>query len=210
MTPAMRALPVTIRELAGELRVPPEGRILDYGCGHSGHRRLFRGVEYVGADLAGNPHADLEIAPEGMLPVGADSFDAVLSTQVLEHVPDPELYLSECRRVLRPGGRLLLSTHGMMVFHPSPEDYWRWTRPGLERIVRGAGFELVRFVGVLGPASTGLFLIHLAVDRRMPQPLRLPLAILVQALTAIAERVSPDSHERDAMIFALVAEKPSA
>ena len=55
------------------------------------------------------------------------SFDAVLSTQVLEHVADPGALPAERFRVLRPGGRLLLSTHGIFVYHPDPDDYWRWT-----------------------------------------------------------------------------------
>ncbi len=59
----------------------------------------------------------------------------MLSTQVLEHVTDPRLYLAECHRVLRPGGPLLLSTHGIMVYHPDPVDYWRWTGAGLQRAV---------------------------------------------------------------------------
>ncbi len=80
----------------------------------------------------------------------------VLSTQVLEHVDRPGLYLAECHRVLRPGGRMLLSTHGIMVFHPDPVDYWRWTCDGLQRAVRDAGFEIVRFEGIVGLAATGI------------------------------------------------------
>jgi predicted O-methyltransferase YrrM/SAM-dependent methyltransferase len=209
LTSTFRALPVAVQRLAAELRVPPRGRVLDYGCGHAGYRRLFPDAEYVGADLPGNPHAAVELSEDGTVPAPDEGFDAVLSTQVLEHVPDPELYLSECFRLLRPGGRLLLSTHGIMAFHPSPEDYWRWTRPGLERVVQRAGFRLVHFEGVLGVASAGLMLVHIAVDPRLPRPLRLGFAICVQVLTAIVERIqSPERRNRDAMIFALVAEKP--
>ena len=62
------------------------------------------------------------------------SFDVVLCTQVLEHCDDPAQAVRELRRVTAPGGRVLASTHGVQVYHPSPEDYWRWTHAGLRRL----------------------------------------------------------------------------
>ena len=58
----------------------------------------------------------------------------MLCTQVLEHCDDPDQAVRELRRVTRPGGRVLASTHGVQVYHPSPEDYWRWTHTGLTRL----------------------------------------------------------------------------
>src|SRR6185436_6911761 len=75
------------------------------------------------------------------------SADAVVSFQVLEHVDDVETYLSECNRVLRPGGRLVLTTHGIWVYHPMAgicEDYWRWTGAGLRKTVEAYGFARTR------------------------------------------------------------------
>ena len=72
------------------------------------------------------------------LPVEDGAFDLVLCTQVLEHCDDPVRRLSsELRRVTAPGGRVLASTHGVQVYHPSPKDYWRWTHAGLERLFDG-------------------------------------------------------------------------
>jgi len=68
------------------------------------------------------------------LPIDDDSFDIVLCTQVLEHVDDPAAAVREMHRVTKPGGRVLASTHGVMVFHPNPNDYWRWTHTGLRRL----------------------------------------------------------------------------
>jgi SAM-dependent methyltransferase len=61
-----------------------------------------------------------------------ETFDVVLCTQVLEHVRRPHQALLEMARVLRPGGVLLMSTHGVYPFHPDPNDYWRWTQQGFE------------------------------------------------------------------------------
>ena len=66
-----------------------DGRLLDYGCADVPYRRFFQGAgDYVAADLAGNPNATLVLDPNGSVPEPEESFDAVLSTQVLEHVND--------------------------------------------------------------------------------------------------------------------------
>jgi SAM-dependent methyltransferase len=206
----IRALPAGLAELVPELRVGATGRVLDYGCADVPYRRFFpAGVDYVAADLPGNPDASVEIAPDGTLPLPAESFDAVVSTQVLEHIDDPSLYLSECLRVLRPGGRMLLSTHGIMVYHPDPDDYWRWTCSGLQRAIADAGFDLLRFEGIMGLAASGLQLFQDGVYGRLPRPLRPPFALCVQGLIALVDRFQGrESRRLNALVFALVAEKP--
>ena len=84
-------------------------------------------------DVVENPAAELR-GPVEALPVEDASFDVVLCTQVLEHCDDPAQAVRELRRVTAPGGRVLASTHGVQVYHPSPEDYWRWTHAGLRRL----------------------------------------------------------------------------
>jgi SAM-dependent methyltransferase len=206
----IRTLPVRLEALAPELRLPPGGRLLDYGCADVPYRGFFGDdVEYVAADLAGNPHATLELNPDGTVPLPDDSFDAVMSTQVLEHVDDPALYLAESFRVLRPGGRLLLSTHGTFVYHPDPDDYWRWTRAGLQKVVRDAGYEVTRFEGIVGLISTGIQLVQDAIYWHLPRPLRPPFALVMQSLMALADRFTSDgSRSYNSQVFALVAEKP--
>src|SRR5438128_1441734 len=109
-------------------------RVLDVGCGVKPYLPFFeRAAEYVGVDLVDNPYADLRGAVEA-LPVEDASFDLVLCIQVLEHADDPARGVRELHRVTRPGGRVLASTHGTQVYHPSPEDHWRWTHTGLERL----------------------------------------------------------------------------
>ena len=78
-------------------------------------------ASYVGVDPVENPHAELRGSVEA-LPVEDDSFDVVLCIQVLEHCDDPALAVRELHRVTAPGGRVLASTHGVMVYHPSPAD----------------------------------------------------------------------------------------
>jgi SAM-dependent methyltransferase len=129
------ALARWLRAQAAELAQGPPVRVLDVGCGVKPYYPFFAPVaaEYVGVDVVENPAAEL-LGPVEALPVDDASFDVVLCTQVLEHCDDPGQAIRELRRVTRPGGRVLASTHGVQVYHPSPEDHWRWTHTGLRRL----------------------------------------------------------------------------
>ena len=141
-------------------------RVLDIGCGRKPYFPYFahNADEYVGVDIdIDNPMADLH-APVEDLPVEDDSFEVVLCTQVLEHCGDPDQAVTELHRVTAPGGRVLASTHGAQVYHPSPEDHWRWTHTGLELLfLRNAGWRSVTVQPAGGTATclaslTGVYL----------------------------------------------------
>lgn len=133
-------LRANIVDLIGLLDLGPGQVVIYFGCAHQPYRAALPvGTHYVGADLPGNPEASIDVADDGTLPVAGSTLDAVLSRQVLEHVEDPATYLREAHRVLRPGGRLLLATHGMMAYHSDPVDWWRWTGAGLRHAVELAG-----------------------------------------------------------------------
>jgi SAM-dependent methyltransferase len=206
----IRRLRPFLRELAGDLNVAGGDRVLDYGAAESPYRDFFPpSADYVAADLPGNPNAALTLNGDGTVPAPGDSFDAVLSTQVLEHVADPALYLGEAHRLLKPGGRLLLSTHGTFIYHPDPEDYWRWTVAGLTRALTGAGFRVVRAEGMLGLLPTGLQLVQDAIYWHLPRVLRPPFAWAMQGLIALGDRLHGDESRRfNAQVYGVVAEKP--
>ena len=146
-----------VRVLRGLLADPAlrlEGaEVIDFGCGSRPYESWFAaaGARYRGADIDG-AH-EVAIRADGTLACGDAQFDLAASFQVLEHVWDIATYLRECRRVLRPDGWLLLSTHGTWLYHPHPTDFRRWTAEGLRREVEAQGFRLVRMEPVVGPLA---------------------------------------------------------
>lgn len=187
--------------------------IVDYGCGQRPYEPLFapyNDVQYIGADLADNPQAEVYLTNDGALPLDDESADLVLSTQVLEHVLDPMLYLMEAGRVLKPGGRLILSTHGYWMFHPHPTDLWRWTSQGLRHIVEHQGFLIEDFAGLMGLPATGLHLFQDGVGMwsRLPRRVRPAFYWLMQWLIQIIDNPQRQGERKDAAVYMLVARKP--
>ena len=207
-----RKLTRLIADLLAGAPVPAAPQVVDYGCAQKPYAAILpAGAVHVGVDLAGNPVADVALERDGSVPLPDGSADIVLSTQVLEHVTDPVLYLRECARLLRPGGSLVLTTHGIMFRHPDPEDFWRWTGDGLSRIVREAGLEVVETRGALGLMAAAVFLFMWGTCVRLPAFIRHPYVIVFQALIAIADRLSSEaSKQHDALVIGVRAVKPAA
>jgi SAM-dependent methyltransferase len=184
-------------------------RVLDYGCAARPYRALLGpSLDYVGADLAGNELADVVLNDDGTVPLPDADFDLILSTQVLEHVADPPLYLSECRRLLKPDGSLVLTTHGLMYYHPDPVDYWRWTCAGLTRDLEAVGLRVVEMRGIMGLASAAVQLFQHATTMKVPQRLRRPYIALSQALVELLDRsYSEESRLANALVLAVRAQR---
>lgn len=123
------------------------GRVLDVGCGRKPYRHLVPVGEYVGLELDTLELRDLGAADlyysGGSFPVPDASFDAVICSQVLEHIFTPMDFLEEIRRVLRPGGSLLLTTPFAWDEHSQPDDFGRYSSFGLVHLLRNSGFEMI-------------------------------------------------------------------
>jgi SAM-dependent methyltransferase len=143
-------------------------RVLDAGAGEAPYRELFGHCEYVTTDWTESVHprarsADV-IASLDDLPIADGSFDAVVCTQVLEHVKDPGRVLSELARVLRPGGRLCLTVPLAWPLHEEPFDFFRYTPHSLAVLLGAAGFVDVDVAPRNGYFATMAQLLGLATD----------------------------------------------
>ena len=121
------------------------GRTLDVGCG-MGDMVAFR-PNTVGCDV--NPHSVqwvrergliAEVILDGRLPFESASFDSVILDNVLEHIEDPTQLLMEIRRVLRPGGRLVVGVPGTRGYASDPDHKVFYDHDGLRSRMRQAGF----------------------------------------------------------------------
>jgi SAM-dependent methyltransferase len=124
------------------------GRMLDVGCGNQPFRHLVpTGVEYIGIDRRENLD-DFEYSNSETLyftgdrwPVKDEDFDTIVCTEVLEHIPDPVIFLAEAHRSLVRGGRIFLTVPFAARWHYIPHDYWRYTPSCLHRLLSSGGFE---------------------------------------------------------------------
>jgi SAM-dependent methyltransferase len=189
--------------------------LVDFGCGNMPYRAVLAPyvARYMGIDLPGNAQADFVLRENGTTSTPDGFAEIVLSTQVLEHVGDPDAYLREAHRMLKPGGLLMLSTHGLWLYHADPTDYWRWTGPGLAKLIESAGFSVVQLEGVLGLLPAGLQLAHDGFVRGvLPKKLRRivgPVAsLLMQTPMMWLDNLHTDEQRRkDAAAFFLVARR---
>jgi SAM-dependent methyltransferase len=123
-----------------------KGKLLDVGCGQRPYEKTFfaGATEYLGVDrLSDRSRPDVVCSALG-LPFAEEVFDTVVSTEVLEHVPEPLLALREMRRVLKPGGCLILSTPMYWPRHDLPHDFFRFPYDGLLHLVNQSGLQLTK------------------------------------------------------------------
>lgn len=116
---------------------------LEVGAKEKPYRDLF--PRTVSGDLVAVPGLDAQFDAHH-LPFADESFGCVLSTEVLEHCEQPQRVIEEFARVLKPGGKLILSTRFIFPLHDAPYDYFRFTRYGLRKLCERAGFAQIDII----------------------------------------------------------------
>ena len=185
--------------------------LVDFGCGDMPYRSVIEPMvgKYLGVDLEMNPRAEHHIDFDSKTTLPDNYADIILSNQVLEHVDTPSGYLKEALRILKPGGTIILTTHGYWFYHPTPNDYWRWTSAGLRKTVEAEGFKITSFHGIMGLAASGIQLFQDAICNKLPMFLRPPVALIMQTLILLFDKWnSQPQRDRDASLYIVLAQKP--
>jgi SAM-dependent methyltransferase len=140
----------SISLLAEEL----QGDFLDVGCGEQPYLPYFGHVKSKTACDFDAKRGNVDFAcPADNVPLPDACKDAILCTEVLEHVPDPLAVWMEFNRLLRPGGRVLLTTPMYWPPHELPYDFYRYPAHGLRRLVDLSGFRLLALIPRGGPIA---------------------------------------------------------
>jgi len=185
---ARRGLVRAISDLSTNL----SGRLVDIGCGTRPYQGLFNVDSYRGLDLDTIAARERGVADDFYdgtnFPYESLSFDSVLCNQVLEHVFNPEQFLSEIHRVLKPGGKMLLTVPFVWDEHEQPNDYARYSSFGLAALLERNGFKVLIHKKLGADAST-LFQLANAyfykLSRRWPTPVRFFFTVSAMALLNI-------------------------
>lgn len=133
------------------------GALLDVGCGTKPYQALFDVDKYIGLDIDSDFARKRGFADyyyDGILfPFPDQEFDAVLCNQVLEHVFNPDHFLCEINRVMKPSAKMLLTVPFVWDEHEQPYDYARYSSFGLKALLERNGFRVLRYEKLGADAS---------------------------------------------------------
>ena len=124
------------------------GKTLDLGAGAAKYREIIkeRAREYLAFDMMPGKHIDV-VGDALDLPFPADTFDTIVSTQVLEHIEKPWVMIKEIRRVLKSRGFCILTAPFLEPYHPDPGDFFRYSTEGMKSLFKNEGFEIIECSG---------------------------------------------------------------
>jgi SAM-dependent methyltransferase len=123
------------------------GKTLDIGCGTKPYIHFFNHSEYVGLEYDTGIDQDKKTADYyysgERFPFTENTFDSAVCNQVLEHIFNPEVFLSEVNRILKTGGKLLITVPFVWDEHEQPFDYARYSSFGLNHLLLKKGFKVL-------------------------------------------------------------------
>jgi len=122
------------------------GSMLDFGCGSKPYKNLFKNCQnYLSIDvLSDKENVKPDIFYNGTkLPFADNIFDSILCTEVFEHVEKLDDIINELYRVLKPGGRMIVTTPFMCMEHEMPYDFRRLSFNGLSNLMKKNNFKIL-------------------------------------------------------------------
>lgn len=175
-----------------------KGTLYDLGCGEMPYRDwlLTHARSYVGVDWTNSLHdicADIIADLNEPLPIENDVADTVISLSVMEHLREPQLFLSEAFRILKKSGTMVLQVPFMWSVHEAPHDYFRYTKYGLRCMLEKAGFSDIQI-----HAQTGFWVMWtLKLNYQLKRlekgawPIRQLIGLFLRIVWSVDQRVAP-------------------
>jgi SAM-dependent methyltransferase len=207
-------------EFFARIRKAISGCVVDLGCGAMPYRKevLEAGCRYIGVDWLASLHASQpDVIADLNLPLDlpAQFADIVFSISALEHLYEPLVMVMSAWRLLRPGGLFFLQVPFQWWVHEAPHDYVRFTRYGLEHLLRAAGFVDLEIepTGGFWTAAVLKWNYHSMrwVSGRAPRRWLMracltPLWALGQCVAPFLDRIDPNPTET--VSYTAIARKP--
>ena len=185
-----------------------KGHVLNAGCGERDITALLKNWQATQVDncdirtsIPGAFLCDLTSIPKPDL-----TYDSILCNAVLEHVPDPEGVMAEFYRLLAPDGYIVIAVPFLQPFHPTPLDFRRYTRTGIEQLAAKTGFQVLHIWPVHSFAQTLGWLIWAYVQERRSRLGKLLLWLPIYVVTRIFQR-APKGQTYAANGFQAVMQK---
>jgi SAM-dependent methyltransferase len=197
------------------------GRLVDLGCGqvplYGAYKTYIADATCV--DWPNSAHEksyiDVECDLAQRLPFENGTFETVVLSDVLEHVPEPEALWKEMGRILVGGGRVLLNVPFYYWLHETPHDYYRYTEYALRRFATLGGFKVLVLEPLGGVPEVLADIVGKVFVERVPLVGK-PFASLLQSITRgfirtrLGRKVSEATSHQFPLGYFLVAEKTAA
>ncbi len=179
------------------------GSLYDFGCGEMPYRDWLLGYasQYTGVDWGDTLHelkADVVADLNAPIPIGSEVADTVISLSVMEHLREPQVFLTEAHRILKQEGAMILQVPFMWWVHEAPHDYYRYTEYGLRYMFEKAGFADISVHAQSGFWTMWTLKFNYQSVRliRGPWLARKIINFLLRGLWAVNQRIAPllDKH----------------
>lgn len=198
-----------------------KGVVVDLGCGTSPYKEdiLKVATEYIGVDWKNSFHNQSNVDVFAnlceRLPFDDEYADTVTSFQVMEHLPEPGIFLSEAHRILKRGGTIFITVPFMWHVHEAPYDYFRYTKYGLEYLLKKTGFVDIEIRENTGFWQMWILKFNYQSARyiRGPKPLKWVIQSLLIPIWYLNQKIAPildkyDNNPNETGSYTVIAKKP--
>lgn len=202
------------------IRSYAKGDLIDLGCGnvplYPAYKDRVSSITCVDWPTTKHKldHLDHEVDLTQRLPFLDNSFDTIILSDVLEHIPKPGQLWSEMYRILAPGGVAIINTPFLYWVHEVPHDYYRYTEYALERFAEEANFSVISLepIGGLPEVLADFIAKKPRVIPIIGHLFRKPTTILIQKMTwvfvhSLGKSMSRKTSKKFPLGYFMVVEK---